>query len=112
VRLWVFLSATCRGRWSGTNEFSNSEPDLAPVDGVVEFHVGPLRLQLGEDSTVRSGAEVVTRFGVADARWERERLEAMGVTVGSLEHVPGAVDHFDFTDPDGNVLSMYSEVEQ
>lgn len=23
----------------------------------------------------------------------------------------GAVDHFDFTDPDGNVLSMYSEID-
>jgi len=89
-----------------------AEPDLEPADGVVEFQVGPIWLQLGKDSTVRSGAEVVTRFGVADASRERERLEAMGVAVGPLEHVPGAVDYFDFTDPDGNVLSMYSEVEQ
>jgi predicted enzyme related to lactoylglutathione lyase len=89
-----------------------SEPDLEPADGVVEFQVGPIWLQLGKDSTVRSGAEVVTRFGVADASRERERLEAMGVAVGRLEHVPGAVDYFDFTDPDGNMLSMYSEVQQ
>ena len=81
-----------------------AEPDLEPADGVVEFQVGPIWLQLGKDSTVRSGAEVVTRFGVADASRERERLEAMGVAVGPLEHVPGAVDYFDFTDPDGNVL--------
>jgi predicted enzyme related to lactoylglutathione lyase len=89
-----------------------SEPDLEPVEDVVEFRVGPIWLQLGKDATVRSGAEVVTRFGVADASRERERLEAMGVAVGPLEHVPGAVDYFDFSDPDGNALSMYSEVEQ
>ena len=89
-----------------------SEPDLEPVDGVVEFRVGPIWLQLGEETTIRSGAEVVTRFGVADASRERERLEAVGVAVGPLEHVPGAVDYFDFSDPDGNVLSLYSEVEQ
>lgn len=89
-----------------------AEPDLVPADGVVEFRVGPIWLQLGEDQTVRSGSEVVTRFGVADASRERERLAAMGVAVGPLEHVPDAVDYFDFTDPDGNVLSMYSEVEQ
>jgi predicted enzyme related to lactoylglutathione lyase len=89
-----------------------AEPDLEPADGVVEFQVGPVWLQLGKDSTARSGAEVVTRFGVADAGRERERLEAMGVAVGPLEHVQGAVDYFDFADPDGNALSMYSEVQR
>lgn len=86
-------------------------PDLEPADGVVEFRLGPIWLQLGQDATARSGAEVVTRFGVPDAARERERLEALGVSVGPLEHVPGAVDYFDFTDPDGNVLSLYTEVE-
>jgi hypothetical protein len=31
--------------------------------------------------------------------------------VGPLEHVPGAVDYFDFRDPDGNIFSVYSEME-
>ena len=88
------------------------EPDLEPVEGVVEFLVGPIWLQLGTDPTARSGAEVVTRFGVADAGRERQRLEGLGVVVGPLEHVPGAVDYFDFADADGNVLSMYSEVAE
>jgi catechol 2,3-dioxygenase-like lactoylglutathione lyase family enzyme len=87
------------------------EPDLEPADGVVEFRLGPIWLQLGEDATARSGAEVVTRFGVPSAAAERERLEGLGVSVGPLEHVPSAVDYFDFSDPDGNVLSLYSEVE-
>jgi predicted enzyme related to lactoylglutathione lyase len=86
------------------------EPDLEPAAGVVEFRLGPIWLQLGEDATARSGAEAVTRFGVRDAAAERDRIEGLGVAVGPLEHVPGAVDYFDFTDPDGNVLSLYSEV--
>jgi hypothetical protein len=45
---------------------------------------------------------------VADAGAERTRLARLGVAVGLLEHVAGAVDYFDFTDPDGNRLSLYS----
>jgi predicted enzyme related to lactoylglutathione lyase len=55
-----------------------------------------------------SATGAVTRFGVADAGAERTRLARLGVTVGPLEQVPGAVDYFDFTDPDGNRLSLYS----
>jgi lactoylglutathione lyase len=87
-----------------------SEPDLRPADGVVEFEIGSLWLQLGEEPTARSGAQVVIRFGVEDAGRERRRLEDLNVSVGALQHVPEAVDYFDFRDPDGNVLSMYSEV--
>jgi predicted enzyme related to lactoylglutathione lyase len=86
-----------------------AEPDLTPAAGVVEFRVGPVWLQLGEEEPrAPSPAGCVLRFGVADAGAERGRLAAMGVAVGPLEHVPGAVDYFDFTDPDGNRLSLYS----
>jgi predicted enzyme related to lactoylglutathione lyase len=91
--------------------FQLGEPDLEPVAGVVEFHFGPVWLQLLEGDTARSGAEVVTSFGVADAGAERDRLVALGVEVGPLEHVEGAVDYFEFADPDGNVLGIHSEVE-
>lgn len=90
--------------------FALSAPDLAPADGVVEFQLGTIWLQLGVEPTVRSGAEVVTRFGVSDAAAERERLLVDGVEVGALEHVPDAVDYFDVLDPDGNQLSFYSEL--
>src|SRR5690606_40915741 len=49
------------------NVFGLSGPDLAPADGVVEFRIGSVWLQLGEEPIERSGAEVVTRFGVRDA---------------------------------------------
>ncbi|RMI13177.1 VOC family protein [Cellulomonas triticagri] len=87
-----------------------AEPDLEPADGVVEFEVGPVWLQLGSEPSGRSGAEVVLRLGVGDAASERERLRGLGVAVGPIEHVEGAVDYFDFVDPDGNRLSIYSLV--
>lgn len=90
--------------------FALSAPDLVPADGVVEFQLGTIWLQLGEEPTRRSGAEVVTRFGISDAAAERERLIAQGVEVGPLEHVPDAVDYFDFLDLDGNKLSFDSEL--
>lgn len=76
----------------------------------MEFRLGTIWLQLGEEPTSRSGAEVVTRFEVSDAAAERERLIGEGIELGPLEHVPDAMDYFDFPDPDGNKLSFYSEV--
>jgi predicted enzyme related to lactoylglutathione lyase len=88
--------------------FGLGEPDLAPADGVLEFQVGPVWLQLSAAPPAPSATGTVTRFGVADAGAERSRLARLGVAVGPLEHVEGAVDYFDFTDPDGNRLSLYS----
>jgi predicted enzyme related to lactoylglutathione lyase len=84
--------------------------DLEPAYGIVEFRLGPIWLQLSEGATERSGAEVVTRIGVTDVAKERERLLALGVDVGELHHVEGMVDYVDFSDPDGNALSLYTEL--
>src|SRR3954447_21937699 len=86
-------------------------PELAPSEGVVEFAVGFVWLQLFQGETTRTGAQPVTRFGVHDARRHRDRLQALGVAVGPLRHVPGAVDYFDFADPDGNALSLCAELD-
>ncbi|GMA33684.1 VOC family protein [Litorihabitans aurantiacus] len=86
------------------------EPGLEPDDDVVEFKVGPVWLQLGSEPTARSGAEVVLRLGVTNAALEHERLMSLGVAVGPLQHVESAVNYFDFVDPDGNRLSIYSLV--
>ncbi len=84
------------------------EPDLEPADGVVEFRVGRVWLQLGQEASPRGGG-VVVRLGVPDVDAQWARLRALGVDVGPVEHVPGAVDYVDFTDPDGNRLSLYTE---
>jgi lactoylglutathione lyase len=94
-------------RWYG-RVFDLAQPDLEPTEGVIEFHLGPIWLQLGVEPTERTGAQVVVRFGVPDAGAAHARLVALGVDVGPIEHVPDAVNYFDFRDPFGNVLSCYS----
>ncbi|MEE6295812.1 VOC family protein [Georgenia wangjunii] len=94
--------------WYG-RVFGLGAPELAPADGVVEFQLGPVWLQLGEEEqATRSGAAVVVRFEVADATAEHARLAGLGIDVDDVVHVPGAVDYVDFRDPDGNGLSVYS----
>ena len=87
------------------------EPDLEPAEGVVEWRVGPVWLQLMEAEGASTGCSAVLRLGVADVRARREQLLAAGVDVGAVEHVPGAVDYVDVTDPDGNTLSLYTELD-
>ena len=82
--------------------------DLQPVEGIVEFQYGPIWLQLVQADTTPAGAKVVANFQVADVNAERDRLADLDVLVGSLVHVPNAVDYFEFTDPDGNALILHS----
>ena len=84
--------------------------ELEPAYGIVEFRLGPVWLQLSEEATARSGAQVVTRIGVADVAAEHERLGLLGIDVGEVHHVEGVIDYMDFSDPDGNQLSLYTEL--
>ncbi|CAL8980197.1 hypothetical protein PROP_03068 [Propionicimonas sp. T2.31MG-18] len=86
------------------------EPDLEPAEGVVEFKVGAVWLQLVSGDLPVPGAAVV-RLGVPDVAAERARLRASGVAVGPLEQVEGVLEYFEFPDPDGNLLGLYAEVE-
>lgn len=86
-------------------------PDLEPVEGVVEFRVGGIWLQLCESRATGSTGGIVVRFGVADAGAERTRLASLGVEVGELQQVENVLEYFDFPDPEGNHLSIYAEVE-
>ena len=90
--------------------FELSAPDLQPAEGVIEFRLGGVWLQLWESTAAGAGGGTVPRFGVPDVRRERDRLLGLGVAVGPVEHVPDAVDYVDVVDPDGNELSLYSEL--
>lgn len=82
---------------------------MTPAEGVAEFEISGVWLQVGVDATERTGAHVVPRFGVPDAADQHRRLSGLGVDVGPLERVEGVLDYFELTDPDGNVLSIYTE---
>jgi predicted enzyme related to lactoylglutathione lyase len=88
--------------------FAIEEDPVSPAPGLAEFVVGPIELQLSEEPVDRSGAQITLRFGVENAALEHARLSTLGVEVGELLHIPAVVDVFDFSDPDGNLLSVYS----
>lgn len=90
--------------------FELGRADLEPSEGVVEFKLGTVWLRLGPDGHGSPGGFVL-RFEVADVSAERARLAGMGVQTSGLRQVEGLLEYFDFTDPDGNRLSLYAEVE-
>ncbi|MFC7624276.1 VOC family protein [Microlunatus sp. GCM10028923] len=83
------------------------DPDLRPVETVVEYDLGGTWLQLGQGDP--APGNTVVRFGVPDVRAERTRLINLGIAVDELVDVPGVVAYFEFDDPDGYRLSCYTE---
>ncbi|MFZ7087326.1 VOC family protein [Curtobacterium sp. RRHDQ10] len=96
--------------WYGA-VFERAEPDLEPADGVAEYEIGGIWIQLVVDEHADEN-EVAVRFGVDDVAAQHARIGALGIDVGPVERIPGAVDWFDFRDPDGNLLSLYSLIDE
>ncbi len=91
-------------------------PHLAPVDGVYEYDLGAVWLQLFTpdadlpDPGIESGAdeETVLRIGVPDVYAEHARLTELGVEVDPVVRVEQVIDFFDLRDLDGHPLSFYT----
>lgn len=79
---------------------------LEPVDGVIEYDLGPCWLQLYQQDGGQPG-RVAVRLGVADLAAERQRLVDLGVEVGAVARVGGSFEFADLADPDGHLLSLY-----
>lgn len=80
-------------------------PDLEPMEGLVEYKVGPIWLQL--DAVDVAESSTVLRLGVVDIGAEHARLTELGVELDEIITVPELISFFDFRDPDGNELSLY-----
>lgn len=102
------IEASCL--WYGA-VFERAEPDLEPDEGIAEYEVGGIWIQLYEDGDAEENP-VSVRFGVDDVAAQHARIGALGIDVGPVECVDGAVDWFDVRDPDGNVLSLFSLVDE
>jgi catechol 2,3-dioxygenase-like lactoylglutathione lyase family enzyme len=84
-------------------------PDLEPVPGIAEYHVGGVWVQLMDGEP--PGGSWTLRFGVADLDSEHERLLGLGIELGDVRTLPGVIRYFVFADPDGNLLSWYQELD-
>ncbi|MGX7245910.1 VOC family protein [Enterococcus quebecensis] len=83
-----------------------SDEKINPVEGVIEYPIGSIWIQLFEEKI--NVSENGLRLGVEDLDTEFERLKTLGVIVDeAIEDVPGIIRYVDFSDPDGNKLSFY-----
>ena len=79
---------------------------IDPAPGIREYELRPdCWLQLSEGESAPS--EHCLLLGVENIDRERKRLLSLGVDVGEIERVEGAVAFAEFKDPDGNNLSLY-----
>jgi predicted enzyme related to lactoylglutathione lyase len=88
--------------------FELDTPDLEPMEGMAEYKIGSLWLQL--DGVEVKESSTILRFGVTDIDAEHSRLTELGVDVDEVTRIPDLLSYFDFRDPDGNVLSLYQVV--
>jgi catechol 2,3-dioxygenase-like lactoylglutathione lyase family enzyme len=81
-----------------------------PVEGLVEFDLGPFWLQLMLDPDLAGQAGIAVAISVEDAAAERAALADKGLPVSEVQRFEGAVDFFDLTDPDGNTIGFVTEL--
>lgn len=84
--------------------------DLEPMDGLVEFDLGPLWLQLARDPDNAGREGMSITLSVDDAATERERLAGLGLEVTEVTRYEGVVEFFALTDPDGNKVGFVTEL--
>ncbi|MDZ5758952.1 VOC family protein [Carnobacterium maltaromaticum] len=83
-----------------------SDEKISPVEGIIEYQIGSVWIQLFEEKI--NVSENGLRLEVEDLDKEFERLKTLGVIVDEvMGDVPGIIRYFDFSDPDGNKLSFY-----
>ena len=86
------------------------DPDLEPVEGLVEFDLGPFWLQLAHSPERAGRGGISVNLSVDDATAEHERLAALGLDVSPVERFEGVVEVFELTDPDGNTIGFVTEL--
>lgn len=83
-----------------------SDEKISPVEGIIEYQIGSVWIQLFEEKI--NVSENGLRLEVEDLDKEFKRLKTLGVIVDEvMGDVPGIIRYFDFSDPDGNKLSFY-----
>lgn len=82
------------------------EQEMSPVEDLIEMQLGNVWLQLFKGKPAPS--EQILRFEVDDLDIEYQRLKDEGILTDQKIEVEGSIiKYLDFSDPDGNRLSLY-----
>ncbi|MEW1836298.1 VOC family protein [Microbacterium sp. NPDC079995] len=85
--------------------------DLRPLDGLVEFSLGSVWLQLALNPELAGTHGISVTFSVPDATGEHARLRGLGFEVSDIQRFEGVVEFFSLTDPDGNTVGFVTELQ-
>ena len=88
--------------------FELDPPELELVEGILDYPFAGVSLQLSEEPDVTATGDVLLRLGVDDVGEHHRRLSELDIDVSPIVRVEGAVEFFDFVDPDGHTFSLYT----
>jgi predicted enzyme related to lactoylglutathione lyase len=90
--------------------FDLGEPDLVPMEGLVEFDLGPFWLQLALAPQLAGQEGISVSISVEAASTEQAKLVERGLVVTEVQRFEGVVEFFELTDPDGNKIGFVTEL--
>lgn len=86
------------------------EPDLVPAEGLVEFDLGAVWLQLALAPDRAGVRGIGVNISVADVRVLQMQLRVAGLKVSDVQRFEGAVDFCELIDLDGNAIGLVTEL--
>lgn len=93
-----------------TSAFELGEPAQIPLDGLVEFDLGPFWLQLALAPQLAGCEGLSVNISVEDAAEEHMRFKKLGLRVSELRRIQDVVEFFELTDMDGNKIGFVTEL--
>ena len=83
------------------------EEDISPAPGVTEFKINDKTwIQLFEVENFTPSQNIM-RLEVSAIEKAHKRVSGLTKSIQKVEYIENVVYYFDFTDPDGNLLSFY-----
>jgi len=110
VRVWYRVHNLGLARAFYTDVLGFTETFVADESSWVALDRGNTEIALAEGEPQPEDETGVATIDVDDVKAERERLEQIGVRVGTVLELQGAMRLLDVYDPDGNRLQLAEDV--
>ena len=107
MRVWYRVRDLDAGREFYTRTLGFTLTSFDAADRWAELERGQMKIGLTEEDP---GVDAVASIDVRDVRAEAERLRAVGLEVGTILELHGAMRLCDVYDPDGNRLQLQQEL--
>jgi catechol 2,3-dioxygenase-like lactoylglutathione lyase family enzyme len=110
VRIWYRVADLDAARAFYRETLGFTETFLDEDERWASLDRGTTEIALGESPEPPSEEDAVATIDVDDVKGERERLAAVGVEVGVVLELHGAMRVLDVFDPDGNRIQLTEDV--